>query len=113
MQVCFDKLMLDRPVAVHFDSVEEAEAFLTEMKSHHPERVSTWTLGMCQRYVYNGSGGTCYCPYFNRKDGTMTHGSRYVYETMRGYQIVEFKDLLYDNEIEINETDLTVEFLFV
>lgn len=113
MQVCFDKLMLDRPVAVHFDSAEEAEAFLIEMKSRYPERVREWSVGSPHLYAHYNMGGTCFCPYLNRKNGFMTHGSRYTFEILRGYQVVEFKDLLYDSEIEVNEVDLPVEFLFV
>lgn len=112
MQVCFDKLMSDRPVAVHFNSKEEAEAFFFEMKSQYPSRVSKWPYARYPYHDYMDEGGVCYCPYFNQENKTMTHGSRDTYKILRGYHVVEFKDLLCDSVIEIDEADIPVEFLF-
>ena len=43
MQICFDKLILNQPVAVHFNSEDEAKAFFDEMKSQYPERLRNWS----------------------------------------------------------------------
>lgn len=110
MQVCFDKLISDRPVAVHFNSKEEAEAFFFEMKSQYPSRVSKWSYAKYPYYDYMGGGGVCYCPYFNQDNRTMTHGSRATYDR-HGIRVIEFYELLYDDSTEIAESVLPFEFL--
>lgn len=111
MQISFDRLMSDRPIAVHFNFKDEAETFLQEMQSQYPERVMNWCSARYPINEYLNRGGVCYCPYFNIKDGQMRHGSRHTYETDRGYQIVEFADLIVE-ETDICEADIHIEFLF-
>lgn len=111
MQINFDILMSDSPIAVHFNSEDEAETFLLEMKSHYPERVENWHSVRYPMRDYLHFGGVCYCPYFNSKNGRMRHGSRHTYETDRGYQVVEFADLIAE-ETDICEADIHIEFLF-
>lgn len=111
MQINFDRLMSDRPIAVHFNFKDEAETFLQEMQSQYPERVTHWCSAKYPINDYLNKGGVCYCPYFNIKDGQMRHGSRHTYEMDRGYQIVEFADLIVE-ETDICEADIHIEFLF-
>ena len=110
MQVYFEKLMSSRPVAVHFKTHEEAEMFFRAMKKEYPDRVIHWPNATYPKR-YEQRGGVCYCPYLNEKFGSMTHAHRHLFEHDRGYEIVEFADLLYDSETEIDEADLPVEFL--
>jgi hypothetical protein len=101
--------MSDKPVAVHFNSYEEAKIFYEEMKANYPDRVGGW-----DKVIYTAgderSSGVCYCPYFSHKDGSMTYGSREAYD-MRGIRVIEFYELLYDDSTEIVESVLPFEFL--
>lgn len=109
MQLLMHKLMADRPVAVRFNSYEEAKIFYAEMKSNYPDRVGSW-----HKVIYTAidekGGGVCYCPYFNEKYGGMTHGSVATYHKL-GIRVIEFCELLYDDSTEISESDLPFEFL--
>lgn len=104
-----NKLMSDKPVAVRFSSYEEAKIFYEEMKSNYPFYVRNWHFASYSKYDED-RGGVCYCPYFNEHDGSMTHGSKQTYID-HGIRIVEFSDLLFDDEAEIDESALTVDFL--
>lgn len=109
MQLLMHKMMADKPIAVHFSSYEEAKIFYEEMKSNHPNRVGGW-----HKVIYTASdekkGGVCYCPYFNDKHGSMTHGSIETYDR-HGIRVIEFYELLYDDSTEIVESVLPFEFL--
>lgn len=109
MQLLMHKLMADRPIAVRFNSYEEAKIFYEEMKSNYSDRVCGW-----HKVIYTDSeekeGGVCYCPYFNEKHGGMTHGSVATYHRY-GIRVIEFCELLYDDSTEIAESVLPFEFL--
>ena len=109
MQLFMNKLMSDKPVAVRFSSYEEAKIFYEEMKSNYPHYVRIWREVIYSKYNET-KGGMCYCPYFNTPEGSMTHGSKQTYID-HGIRIVEFSDLLFDDEAEIAESALTVDFL--
>lgn len=109
MQLLMHKLIADEPIAVRFDSYEDAKIFYEEMKANYPGRVGSWS-----RAIYSvrdeERGGVCYCPYFNEKGETMTYGSVGTYRR-HGIKIIEFSELLYDDSAEIEESVLPVEFL--
>mgnify|MGYP003319155845 CR=1 FL=1 len=108
MRLLMHKLMADEPVAVHFNSFEEAKIFYEEMKRNYPEKVRGWSHVIYAKRDEE-RGGVCYCPYFNSEYGSMTHASRYTYEEY-GTRIVEFYELLSD-ESEIAESEIPVVFL--
>lgn len=109
--VYMDKLISDRPIAVHFHTKNEAELFLNEMKKQFPGRVASWTSATWRYDEYYREGGVCYCPYFNDRYGSMTHASRWVYED-KGYSVIEFTDLLWcEDDKEICDSGLPLEFL--
>lgn len=109
MQLYMNKLMGNRPIAVRFGSRAEAELFFSEMKRNYPFYVRNWSCATYQRSDED-RGGVCYCPYFNEHDGSMTHGSKQTYIN-RCIRVIEFSDLLFDDEEEIAESALSVDFL--
>lgn len=109
MQLLMNKMMADEPIAVRFRSYEEAKIFYEEMKSNYPERVEGWRKAIYTSIDEN-RGGVCYCPYFNDKHGSMTHGSMATYDRY-GVRVIEFHELLYDDSTEIVESVLPFEFL--
>lgn len=109
--VYMDKLISERPIAVHFQTKNEAELFFNEMKKQYPEYVRGWSRVIYNYEEYRSDGGVCYCPYFNEKYGGMTHGSRRVYED-KGYAVLEFTELLWcEDDKEICDSGLPLEFL--
>lgn len=109
MKLLMHKLMSDKPIAVHFNSIDEANLFFREMKLNYPEKVLGWSEVIYVEH-YARNGGVCYCPYFNDRFAGMTHGNRGIYERY-GTQVIDFQELLYDNEEEIAESDLSLDFL--
>lgn len=110
MQIHLSKLISDRPIAVHFNSEDDAKLFLEEMREHYPRYVRQWHRVIYPDYRYTAEGGVCYCPHLNCASGSMTHASRRYYETDRGYEVVEFEDLLFV-DADINEAGMPIELL--
>jgi hypothetical protein len=111
MQIYFEKLMGVRPIAVRFANIKQADIFYQAMKSEFPERVKGWWKP-AYPVRYEKEGGVCYCPYFNEEYGFMTHGSKLMFTENRRYEVIEFEELLYYSEVEIDDADLPLEFLF-
>lgn len=110
MQLYMNKLMSDRPIAVQFKSKAEAKIFFDEMKEHYPRYVRGW-FNFIYPYSEEKLGCVCYCPYFNEKDGSMTHGTKDVYID-HGIRVIEFDELLYDeDEVDITESEVSLNFL--
>lgn len=110
MKIYMQKLMSDRPIAVHFSSKTEARIFFDEMKERYPRYVRHW-FNFIYPYSEEKRGGVCYCPYFNEKDGCMTHGIKETYIAL-GIKVIEFDELLYDeDEVDITESEVSLDFL--
>lgn len=110
MKIYMHKLMSDRPIAVHFKSKAEAKIFFDEMKEHYPIHVRCW-FNFIYPYSEERDGGVCYCPHFNEKDGSMTHGRKSTYINL-GIKVIEFDELLYDeDEVDITESEVSLDFL--
>lgn len=107
IMISLDKIK-DKRVAVHIPTEESRRIFFATMKKYYTNKIGSDGEYLFDKY--DRDTGFCYFPRFgeNRK---MTYGSRRTYDDW-GVPVVEFEDLLYTMDFEINASHMPIESLF-